>query len=184
MYLIDRDQMGQFNASGDQVVQELANAYGTSTTGIVASFDTAAYYNGVFYYIPAQGGRVEKAEPGMSFTITSGSFTASLQTPDGMFYSGASPIISGTGPKDPNAIVWCLSAVVSRGASQLNAYKASNFNQEIYTSAQAANGVDAVGLTCPFALPTLANGRVYLGRQTDLLGTQTNLMVYGLLNAN
>lgn len=177
LYLVDRDQMGQFNSSADQVVQELANAFGTSTTGILASFDTAGYYNGVFYYMAAQGGKVGALEPGMSFTIAGGSFTASLHTPDSMAYSGASPIISGTGSKDPNAIVWCLSsALVPGGDSQLNAYDASHFNQEIYTSAQAADSRDAVGLTCHFALPTVANGRVYLG-------TKTNLLVYGLLNA-
>jgi hypothetical protein len=44
----------------------------------------------------------------------------------------------------------------------------------LYTSSAAANGRDTLSPTAHFATPTIANGRVYVG-------TQSQLVIYGLL---
>ncbi len=158
IYMVDRNNMGRYDASTDHIVQEQANA-------INGSFDTPGYYNGTFYYCGIPGASTNH---GQSFTVTSGSFAASKQTADTYSYPGASPIISANGAADPNAIVWCLNP------GQLRAYKASDFSQEIYTSDQAAASRDSVGATCRFAVPIVADARVYVP-------TVTGLVVYGLL---
>ncbi|HEX4086950.1 MAG TPA: fibronectin type III domain-containing protein [Chthoniobacteraceae bacterium] len=163
LYMADRDNMGGYNDSIDPVVEEQIKA-------INSFFSTPGYFNGVIYVTPGTGNGNAK-----SFPIGSGSFSAaSAVTPDTFGFPGASPCFSGTSATDPNAIVWCLDG--GNGSNQLRAYTASNFSNEIYTSAQAANNRDATGGTCKFAPPTIANTRVYVP-------TSSGLIAYGLFNA-
>ena len=68
---------------------------------------------------------------------------------------------------------------VDRGTNQLRAYSSDSYATELYTSDQAANGRDTLGAAVKFQVPTVANGRVYVGSGT---GDPNNVVVvYGLL---
>jgi hypothetical protein len=164
IYLIDRDNMGHFDPNTDHVVQVMPNL------SIEGSFDTAAYFNGRIYYVG--GSNIGNPnDVGKTFPIIAGQLYASLNTQgtDRFAYPGATPSISANGPT--NGIVWVLDV----GSNQLRAYDATGFNTELYTSAQADGGRDALaGPVTKFSVPTVSNGQVYVG-------TATSLVVYGLL---
>jgi hypothetical protein len=165
IYLIDRDNMGHFSSSTDNVVQE------TNNTTITGSFDTPAYFNGRIYYVG--GSNIGNPnDVGKTFSIANGqmSLTPTSQGPDSYAYPGDTPSISANGTS--NGIVWAQDT----GTSQLRAYNATGFNTELYTSAQAAGNRDTLtGSVVKFAVPTVADGLVFVG-------TSNALNVFGLLS--
>jgi hypothetical protein len=161
IYLIDRDNMGQFTPGGpDNVVQSLVAIIGPA-------FDTPAYYQNTLYFV-GQG------DVAQTFTIADGS--AQITTPstsqssDSFGARGSTPSISANGSS--NGIAWDLNV----GSNELRAYDATSYATELYTSDQAAGGRDAVGTIQHFSVPTVANGLVYVG-------TDSTLVIYGLFSA-
>jgi fibronectin type 3 domain-containing protein len=165
IYLIDRDNMGHFDPNTDHVVQE------TSNTTISGSFDTPAYFNNTIYYVG--GSNIGNPnDVGKTFSISNGqmSLTPTSQGPDSYAYPGSTPSISANG--STNAVVWD----VDTGSNQLRAYNATGYNNELYTSGQAAGNRDALtGSVIKFSVPTVDNGKVYVG-------SSSALNVYGLLS--
>ena len=160
-FLINTNDMGHFNATTDQVVQEWQ---GTKRT-----FGSDSYYNGVIY------SGADNA-PMFAYDISGGLVTnptAPIVSPDVFTLRGATATISGNGAADPNAVVWAIDYIGTISAStggQLRAYLASNITDELYNSGPSTGGRDSLGDAVKFTLPTVANGMVYAGTQNALVG--------------
>jgi len=157
IYVVDRDAMGKFNASTDQIYQEIKGQLGGSV------FSMPAYFNGTVYY-----GAVSDSLK--AFPITSAKLAASpsSQTANQFGYPGTTPSISANGAA--NAIVW---AVENGGTAVLHAYDATNLATEFYNSNLAANSRDQFGGN-KFITPMVANGKVFVG-------TSNSVAVFGLI---
>jgi outer membrane protein assembly factor BamB len=156
VYLLDRDHMGHYLADGDtQIVQELPNLLGANYTppAVFNNFLYLSSYNTPVFAIPIVNGKLSLA----SEVTTSSAFE----------FPGVVPTISANGTSD--GIMWVLDLRFSSDAV-LVAYDAATLSI-LYNS---DNSRDQAGPPVKFTTPTVANGKVYVG-------TQTELDVYGLL---
>jgi len=163
VYLIDRDNMGKFGVS-DNVVQETTSV----SSGL---YSVPTFFNGQLYATNAANDFTGIPGPTLSWPVTNGAIvTASQQQSSDTFgFPGATEYISANGTS--NAILW----TIDHGTSQLRAYNATNLSSELWTSNGNATR-DALGSSVKFAVPTPANGHVYVG-------TADHLIVYGPLSA-
>jgi uncharacterized repeat protein (TIGR03806 family) len=157
IFLVDRDNMGAYSASADRDVQEFG-------AGAGSFFCTPAYFNYQIYY---QGiGSVLKA-----FAITNGFISTTPTSSSGTSFNGfgTTPSVSANGTK--NGIVWAIqtdgTSPSDTGAGILHAYNATNLSQEIYNSSQNFER-DNPGAGVKYSVPTVANGKVYVGAQYAL----------------
>ncbi len=174
LYVLDRDNLGQFSSSGDtQIIQELLNVVGGITgvdplgnSYIENCYSSAAYWQGRVYF----GGIQDNLK---MFTFGNGllSTSAVSQSSEVYGFPGASPSITANGATQ--GIVWAIESDGS-GNAVLHAYDATNLTSELYNSSQ--NASDAAGAAVKFATPTVANGKAYVG-------TQNSLAIYGLFSA-
>ena len=161
IYLIDRDAMGGYNAT-DNIVQEL-----TGQTG--GLWSVPAYWNDNVYL----WGRNDRLK---AFSFIGGKLSptpvAVSQEVSG--FPGSTPSISANGAA--NGIVWNIQsdAYGKNGPAILLAHDAANVATTLYSSNQNATR-DNPGNAVKFTVPTVANGKVYVGAQYQF-------SVYGLLN--
>jgi hypothetical protein len=165
MYLVNRDNMGQYSATTDNVLQAQYNMIGGLVTP-TGNWGTPAYFNGQIYL---QGVKDYLKEYVYSNGLLSGGPLA--MGADNVGYPGTTPVISSNGTL--NGIVWVLQAdgAASSKAATLRAYDAGNIANELYNSGQ--NTADVAGPAVKFSPPTVANGKVYVP-------TANQLNVYGL----
>ena len=156
IYVVDRDNMGKFNASTDQIYQEISGQLGGGV------YSMPAYFNGVVYY-----GAVGDALKAFPVTNAKLATSPSSQSTHQFGYPGTTPSVSASGTS--NGIVW---AIENSGAV-LYAFDASNLTTELYDSNQAANSRDHFSGN-KFITPMVVNGKVYVG-------TPNSVAVFGLL---
>jgi len=156
IYVANRDSMGKFNASTDQIYQEISGQLGGGVFSMPAYFNNTVYYGAV--------GDALKAFPVASAKLAA---VPSSQSTHHFGYPGTTPSVSANGTS--NGIVW---AIENSGAV-LFAYDATDLTKELYDSNQAANSRDHFSGN-KFITPMVVNGKVYVG-------TQTSVAVFGLL---
>ena len=132
-------------------------------------YGSAAYFNGSVYINPI-------SDVLKQYQIVNGQLVGPTAIAPGKPFNfpGANLSVSAEGIK--NAIVWSLESKGSHGVSGgavLHAYSAANVSQELYNSDQSGNR-DQPGTAVKFAVPTVANGKVYVVNQSGFT-------VYGLL---
>jgi len=165
IYLLNRDGLGGYATDADAgVVQELNEQINPN------NLSTPVYWQGNIYF-SSENDRLKM------FRLTNGKLsdspTAASTATFG--YAGSTPSISANGSS--NGIVWAINttAVLTGGPAQLYAFDATNVAHELYDSTQAGSR-DTLGTANKFAVPTVINGKVYVG-------TATELDVFGLLSS-
>lgn len=170
LYVVNRNSLGGFTLGGpDKVVQTLS--LGASI------FGTPAYWaanNTV--YVAAAGDNLR------ALALSSGMLSSPLCSPPSFCSTnafpvfGASPVISWDGTNAASGIVWALDTsgylAVPPQPAILHAYKAADMTK-LYASPVSSADPLAAGAAVKFAVPTVANGKVYIG-------TQNELSVFGL----
>ena len=183
LYVINRDQMTTNNShycpaptctNDPEIIEET----GRNGVGIgVGMFNLGAYWNSTLYFWGVQD--VLKSIP-----ITNGlpDFKhITLSTPE-LRFPGAGLSVSSNGTTPGSAILWAVDGTQwgapgpGPGPAVLYAYDATNILTMLYSSAQNATR-DSAGNAVKFVVPTVANGRVYVG-------TSTEVDVYGLVGTN
>ena len=155
VYLLDRDNLGHYNAAANatndpQIVQELPGAVG-------GTWSSPGYFNRRVYF---QG----SSDVLKAFAVTNGQLSTSpiSQSTTSFGWPGATPAFSANGTN--NAIAWVIQSdgAESGGEAILHAYDANNLANELYNSSQAGLR-DAPGVAVKFTVPTIINGKVYVG---------------------
>jgi hypothetical protein len=175
IYLLNRGNLGKYHSAQDHDVQTIeGSGVGESASLAYWQGPTAAYI-----YQSGQAAAQAVGDHLKQYAVTGGllSATPTAQTTN-VFPIGSTPAISSNG--STNGIVWALerddnfSVAPGSHPAILRAYDATNVATELYDSTQASGNRDGAGAAIKFAVPTIVNGRVYVG-------TQTELDVYGLL---
>jgi hypothetical protein len=164
VYVVDRDAMGGYQSgNNNQIVQFLPTIIG-------GMFAAPAFWNNNVYF----GGSGDNLRA-FSLDPSTGLLSNAATSQSSTLYSfpGPTPSISANGAS--NGIAWALQTdgYVVSGPSILHAYDATNLATELYNNTQK-KGRDALTGAVKFTVPTIANGKVYVG-------TRYALTVFGLL---
>lgn len=181
IYVLNRDSLGGYDTGGTKAVQKVSAG---------SLFATGAFWNNVYYI-----GRINGPMLAFTFDPSRSLFgtSPSSSTASNFGARGGTPSISSSGPA--NGILWALDSAKyctkespGCGPAVLHAYDATNLRTELWNSAAAANAADAAGYAVKFTVPTIANGKVYVGTRGNNIGGASastsrpgELDIYGLL---
>ena len=175
LYLLDRTNLGHYtgiaggNCPDTAPVQEL--------TSFAATYETPLVWtdakNTTRLYLTANNGLL-----GL-YPVSAGSITTSPTSQSLAKFSGRepSPVVSAN--NGASGVLWLIdgsnytSSTGANGPAILRAYDATDVATELYDSTEVSPR-DTAGTIVKFSVPTVANGKVYVG-------TQSELDVYGLL---
>jgi len=177
LYLLNGDNMGGL---GDSNARQYLNI-GTQI------FATGAFWNSNFYIAGINGPLIS-----YSFNSSTNLFNTAnpSQSSSSYGFPGATPSVSSTGSS--NGIVWavdntnyCTRHSPGCGPAVLHAYDATTLSSDLWNSAMVST--DAAGNAVKFTVPTVANGKVYVGTRGNNTGgvygstsVSGELDVYGL----
>jgi hypothetical protein len=153
IYVVNRSNMGQFHSKKNSVIQTVTG----SANGYHGS---AAYWNNTVYY----AGKVDFLS---QYKLSKGLLSKSPVFQSPTKYT-TTPAVSANGTS--NSIVWAIERPLGNNGVQpavLHAYNASKISKELYNSTQAGQR-DLLGLGITFSVPTIMNGKVYVGTYTEL----------------
>jgi len=167
LYLVKPGNMGGYD---NTCTRDLPPRVQVIHLGAGPILSTPLFWNDFVYVAPGNSNL-------MSFHVSGGILAPpppASQSPETLGPQGATPVISSNGTD--NAILWLID---TNGASAntpaiLRAFDPNDLSNELYHSPAAAGLHDSAGPAVKFTVPTVANGKVYVG-------TQTELDVYGLL---
>jgi hypothetical protein len=188
LYILNQASLGGFSNSDATAWQKIATGY--------PIFSTVAMWNDTIYFGPSTFSPTTPA-PLTSYALntstTPSRFVQQAQAtvPSNFGFPGPSPAISATGTT--NGVVWALDAhsyctqqSKACGPAVLHAYDATSL-VELWNSSMAASGADAAGNAVKFTVPSIANGKVYVGTRGNNTGGALSstsvageLDVYGL----
>jgi hypothetical protein len=183
LYVLNRDRMGGY---GD------VNAWEIISLG-KSIYSMVAFWNDTIYVAPVGGPLASYVLSAANTPVEFKHEYTAISPTGGYGYPGATPAISASGAT--NAIVWtldtqslyCTSATHGCEPVVLHAYDPANQLNEIWNSSLAAGGADAAGNAIQYTVPTIANGKVYVGTRGNNTGGATTsttvpgeLDVYGL----
>ena len=156
LFLLNRDNLGGNTSTDTGAVQLLGLSH--------SIFATPAFWQNNLYIAPVQGHL-------QAFTLStsSGTLTAASQSAGTYGFPGATPSVSSQGSS--NGIVWTIERPDPVTGAILHAHDATNLGTELWNSTN--NPADNAGQDVKFTVPTVANGKVYVG-------TATEISVYGL----
>ena len=163
LYLVDRDAMSEFNTAADLVVQE----YPAITPSIKT---TPAYWNGSVY-LSGQKDSIKM------FSVNSGYMSGQPVQQTSVIFNDRGPSISVSANGTNNGILWA----VLHGTPIMYAFDATNLSNELYDTTQAKQLRDKIPATSRFVVPTIANGKVFVGglHQLDVFGLLPSLIMSG-----
>ena len=157
LYVINRDNLGQFNSASNNVYQQFSLSSGENNSSPV-------FFNNTVYIGPTNSSL-------KAFPVSNAKLATSPSSQSAHVFGGNGTVASISANGAMQGIVWAL----DWSAGTLFAYDAADLTKELYDSNQAASNRDhfsAVG--GHFITPMVANGRVYIG-------TKTSVAVFGLL---
>jgi hypothetical protein len=164
LYLLDQTNMGKNNNSTNNDVQEVIPVPPPNTTLL----DGGNYGNIAFWTTgPATGNIYTTGQnfPLSQFQISNGSISTpqTAKSTNSFPPRGGIPVVSASGTA--NGVVWILdlSAWASSGPAILDAYDATNVSTLLFSS--PSSGTGAAGPAVKWSVPTVANGKVYVGGQ-------------------
>lgn len=186
IFVLDRGRLGGYGDA--KALQMLGTGREKNVSGSYPGliFGEGAFWNGRYYVTgagePLKAYRLDPATGRMRFE-------AAASRPSAFGYPGATPAVSSSG--DSNGIVWvldnrryCTPGSQGCGPTVLRAYDARSL-RELWQS--PLSGPDAAGNAVKFTVPTIANGRVYIGTRGNNTGgvhgstsISGELDVYGL----
>jgi hypothetical protein len=173
LYVVNPHNMGGFNSDCSQ--DSLPRVQTVSVGAGATILSTPLFWNNSVYVAPGNGNL-------MSFPMMSGGMLNPSPSPihsqEIFGPQGATPVISwnASSNETSSAILWLIdsSGATTNAPAILRAFDPNNLSNEIYHSTTTAGSRDTAGPAVKFTVPTVANGKVYVG-------TQTELDVYGLL---
>jgi hypothetical protein len=163
IFVLNRNDLGGFSSTGpDRVAQEMQSG----TQPADNFFDVPTYWNGLVY-VHGENDVLR------AYQYSNGRLGTSPQASGTIAYGIHGGTASASSYQNRNGIIWELQVDQSpNGPAVLHAYSAINVGTELYNSSQAGTR-DVAGPAVKFTVPTVANGRVYVG-------TGNQLDIYGL----